>query len=735
MRISLVIVFSLLQLTVFAQKASTWIESGDEAMENGEFYTATQRYHEAWLLDSTSFDLTVKYAEALRLSKQYQEAERLYDKAYHKDRGRIFEKGLFYLASMQKLNGEYRESLRNFKRYHRQIRREEDTYEFKKTEQEIESLLYAMNARVDSGEVEIKHISRPVNTENAEFSPFPGPDSTLFFSRLVTGNIDSESLPTAQIYSSQMALDHLDNPVLLDSNINKAGAHQANLTFDQEVKRIYFSRCAGPNNCEIYTAVKNGDRFTNIQPLEDVNISGYNTTMPHFAMIGNQGVLFFSSDRPGGNGKMDIWYSEGTGTDFSTPKNAGDKVNSIDSEVTPFYLDNRLYFSSDWHEGFGGFDLFSSTGIPGKFESPKNLGRPINSRVNDLYYSYSKQWKTGFLVSNRPGSFYNKGETCCTDLYSFGYADSINIDTSEYASLEELNDYLPVTLYFHNDRPNPATLDTTTDLTYLETYTDYLSRSETYIEKMTAGFSGDEKEEKAYEVEEFFSLFVEKGMNDLNTFTDLLQKELESGKEVELAIRGFASPRAKTDYNEHLAKRRINSLVNYLKDFENGKLLPYFADTASSGGSLEIVQIPFGETKAASDVSDALQDEEESIYSVAASLERKIEITSVQPDTNKVEPTEINLGIVAPQKSVPFSHTLKNDFVRTMTIDSVIVSCDCISGSLPGDSIAAGDSLTFQFSFNSEEYRGEVLRQVLFYLNGNTEPRILKIRAFVRRED
>jgi outer membrane protein OmpA-like peptidoglycan-associated protein len=261
-----------------------------------------------------------------------------------------------------------------------------------------------------------------------------------------------------------------------------------------------------------------------------------------------------------------------------------------------------------------------------------------------------------------------------------------------------------------------------------------------YSEIEQASRSGQEvdmtaEEEKAYEVEEFFSLFVEKGMNDLNTFTDLLQKELESGKEVELAIRGFASPRAKTDYNEHLAKRRINSLVNYLKDFENGKLLPYFADTASSGGSLEIVQIPFGETKAASDVSDALQDEEESIYSVAASLERKIEITSVQPDTNKVEPTEINLGIVAPQKSVPFSHTLKNDFVRTMTIDSVIVSCDCISGSLPGDSIAAGDSLTFQFSFNSEEYRGEVLRQVLFYLNGNTEPRILKIRAFVRRED
>ncbi|MFZ6051378.1 DUF1573 domain-containing protein [Halocola ammonii] len=735
MRYSIIVWLLFMPLVVFAQKASTWIESGDQAMERGEYYTATQRYHEAWLLDSTSFDLTVKYAEALRLSKQYQEAERLYDKAYHKDRGRIFEKGLFYLAAMQKLNGNYRESLRNFKRYHRQVRREEETYEFKKTEQEIESLLFAMNARLDSGEVEIRHISSSVNTVNAELAPFPGPDSTLYFARLKTGAVDSESLPTAKIYASQMAFDRFGEPLLLDSSINRNGYHQANLTFTPDGKRVYFSRCEGQSNCQIFTAQKNGDSWTNIHLLESVNAEGYNSTMPHFSMIGENGVLFFASDRPGGEGKMDIWYSQGEGTDFSKPKNVGPVLNSIDSEVAPFYLDNKLYFSSDWHEGFGGFDLFFSEGRPDKFQQPINLGEPLNSRVNDLYYTYSKEWNAGFLVSNRPGSLHDKGETCCTDLYAFSYTDSTEIDTSEYASLEELNDYLPVTLYFHNDRPNPATLDTTTELTYLQTYEDYLSRRENYINRVSKGLSAEAKEEKVHEMEEFFSLFVEKGMDDLNTFISLLEKELEDGKEVELAIRGFASPRAKSDYNEHLAKRRINSLVNYLREYESGKLLPYFADSAASGGSLEIIEIPFGETKAAADVSDELQDEDQSIYSVAASLERKIEIMSVQRDTNKVEISEIDLGDVPPEMAIPFTYSLSNSFVDTMSIDSVIVSCDCISGSLPGEYISPGDTLEFEFSFNSEGYRGEVWRRVLFYVNNQPEPRVLEIRAFVRRED
>lgn len=738
MRTLLIVLFLTTGSILCAQKASTWIESGDRAMEESEFYTAAQRYQEAWLLDSSSFDLTVKYAEALRLSKQYRGAERLYEKAYEKDQGRIFEKGLFWLAAMQKLNGNYREALRNYKRYLRGIRREKDSYEYKKSEKEIESILFAMNARSDSGEVEINHVSQPVNTQDAEFSPYPGPDSLLYFSRIATGDLDDDEQALSKIYSAQKAFEKIDNPELLDNAINTAGMHQANLTFTPDETRVYFSRCSDLSQCRIFTAGKKGDAWQEIEALDEINLEGYTSTMPHYTSVNGVNVLFFASNRPGSQGKMDIWYSEEKNGKFAKPKNAGSSVNSIDNEISPFFLGEYLYFSSDWHGGFGGYDIFKARGEPGNFGNPENLGIPINSRVNDLSYSYSSDWQAGFLVSNRPGSFHNKGETCCTDIYSITYNDSTQVDTSEYASLDELNAFLPITLYFHNDRPNPATRDTTTELTYLETYRDYIGRKENYLKQVAGKASGEEKEERVYEMEEFFSLRVEKGMDDLNTFTELLLQELEEGREVELAVKGFASPRAKSDYNERLTKRRINSMVNYLRAFDEGVFLPYFADTAASGGSIEIIQIPFGESQAAAEVSDELQDEEGSIYSVGASMERKIEIISIQRDENKEESPDIGkieLGEVPAQENIPFHYFLKNDSAKTMKIDSVIISCDCISGVLPTDTIAANDSLRFPFSFNSEGYLGEVEREIQFFLNGAKEPLTIKVHALVRREE
>ena len=181
-----------------------------------------------------------------------------------------------------------------------------------------------------------------------------------------------------------------------------------------------------------------------------------------------------------------------------------------------------------------------------------------------------------------------------------------------------------MTLYFHNDRPNPRTTKTTTELNYLTTYKDYIERIPTYENEYSKGLSGLKEEEAILDIQDFFKDYVEKGVKDLALFTELLYLELEKGTEIELTVKGFASPLAKTDYNVNLTERRISSMVNYLKEVDGGKFNKYL-----NSDKLIIKRIPFGEYTANKLVSDNLNDKRNSVYSRAAALERKIEIQSV----------------------------------------------------------------------------------------------------------
>ncbi|MCB0381376.1 MAG: hypothetical protein KDD24_08970, partial [Flavobacteriales bacterium] len=301
--------------------------------------------------------------------------------------------------------------------------------------------------------------------------------------------------------------------------------------------------------------------------------------------------------------------------------------------ITLFYNfeESSLYFSSNWHAGFGGFDIFSSKTDLKNYEPVKNIGFPINTSTNDFYYSI--KGKTALLTSNRKGSYTKKGETCCNDVYYYGIPDTIK---TVFTTLEELNRYLPVKLYFHNDHPNPRSRDTTTTLNYVSTYKDYTRLYNEYKREFSNGLKGVEKDDAMVDIEDLFSSYIDKGAKDLEMFTPLLIKELEAGKQVALTIKGFASPLSKSDYNVNLTLRRISSLINYLSEYENGKLLPYINGAAENGGLLTFTKVPFGEYQSVKEISDDLADKRNSVYSPGAALERKIEIIAITvTDTNQ----------------------------------------------------------------------------------------------------
>ena len=169
-------------------------------------------------------------------------------------------------------------------------------------------------------------------------------------------------------------------------------------------------------------------------------------------------------------------------------------------------------------------------------------------------------------------------------------------------------------MFFHNNEPEPGIKEDETKQTYQEAYVSYFKKRSTYMKKNKNNVS----------VELFFEKNLKEGYNNLNILLSHLLDELEEGAIIEIQIKGYSSPLHDIGYNKSLSKRRINSLVNYILQFNNLSLSKYLRSNL-----LKIEQLSFGESKSATNVSDDPKKIQESIYSIPAMLERKIEIIGV----------------------------------------------------------------------------------------------------------
>jgi TonB family protein len=190
---------------------------------------------------------------------------------------------------------------------------------------------------------------------------------------------------------------------------------------------------------------------------------------------------------------------------------------------------------------------------------------------------------------------------------------------------EKMGKMMPITLYFDNDRPDPNSKETITVKSYSLAYQDYFALKDTYKAKYSKGLTDQKKTDAEAEMEQFFNGSVKAEYDKLVEFTDLLLKVLKTGKTITLNVAGFASPLSDNDYNAKISSRRISSFRNYLNDFGGGVLTSYIYN-----GQLTINENPQGESISAGSVSDNFNDQKNSVYSVAAAKERKIQITIIQ---------------------------------------------------------------------------------------------------------
>lgn len=725
--ISHIIFIILFQSIGFGQTKSQLITEGDKSFQEGDFYGSGSYYKQALDYDSLDMGVAMKYAEALRLQNNYKKAAYYYNKIYFKDGGREYPKAVFWLASMQKINGDYLGSYKTWKRV-KTIYRKSNTYENKKAKQEIRGSAFARRAEKYRNNAVVKNIGEGVNTVASEFNPIIK-DNQLFFSSMRAKKIGMDNQVLDEVYKVKLYKANV-----VDSNwkteddlpftINSPQYHNANSCFSSDGTQFYFTRCDENNKCKLMFSVYKYGKWGSAREMK-INSPSATTTQPMSFNKNGEEYLFFVSDRKGGFGKLDIWYTtrKGKGS-FGTPINAGKQVNSIDNEITPFYdlKKKRLYFSSDWHAGLGGFDIFESLGNPERLTRPKNLGMPINSRWNDLYYFVDTLTDTNYLASNREGSMTDKNATCCNDIYSVAFPEDIIPEKIVIETLEDINKYLPVTLYFHNDCPNPRTTKTTTELNYLTTYDDYIKLVPTYKKEYSKGLREMKEEEAILDIDDFFKDFVEKGVNDLDLFTKLLYLELEKGIEIELTVKGFASPLAKTDYNVKLTGRRISSLKNYLNEFENGKFRKYI-----NSNRLSFKEVPFGEYTASNLVSDNVNDKRNSVYSRAAALERKIEIMSVsyknQPEMKapriNFNKESIDLGKRKNGIPIEVNFTITNDGNAPLIISDIEGSCSCTVIKNDKTPLQPGDSRIIKADINTEQLFGKQTKTVTVKSNAN----------------
>ncbi len=150
--------------------------------------------------------------------------------------------------------------------------------------------------------------------------------------------------------------------------------------------------------------------------IEDLPFNNDSYSVAHPALSPDGKVLYFASDMTGSRGQSDLWRvvikDDGT---FSSPENLGPKINTEARETFPFVTsDTTLYFASDGHPGLGGLDIFAVKLAYLSFEGKVlNVGRPVNSAMDDFTYIISDSTKRGFFASNRPGG---EGDD---DIYSF----------------------------------------------------------------------------------------------------------------------------------------------------------------------------------------------------------------------------------------------------------------------------------------------------------------------------
>lgn len=396
-------------------------------IKDGSYYNAAEYLEDVVKAKPNKISRVHQLAELNRYLRDYKKAEQYYKQVLDKDAEK-FPEDNYYYALMLKANGKYEEAKKKFQEFLK-MKDSKDYPQLKSlAKSDIAGCDTAIALLANPTKIKVTHEEGVVNKPLQDFAPKPLKNNRILYSGLKSDTAINIDLATHDYYTSIFTADKQGgvwaNQLELPSPPNDPKTHVGNAVFTADENTIIFTKCDQSPltfmKCKLYISKKEGKDWGNAEELKNLNKEEFSTTQPAFGKDkdGNT-ILYFASNR-GKGGDFDLYYAKmNKDGSFDAPQRLGNEINTAGDELTPYFNEktNTFYFSSNGHPGFGGLDVFKTVGTPGNFGEVRNLGAPINSGADDLYYVLDEKGNKGFLVSNREGTISQRGSTCCDDIW------------------------------------------------------------------------------------------------------------------------------------------------------------------------------------------------------------------------------------------------------------------------------------------------------------------------------
>jgi outer membrane protein OmpA-like peptidoglycan-associated protein/tetratricopeptide (TPR) repeat protein len=415
-----IVVFMLVSTNTLAQKD---LQNANQLFSKLAYADAIPKYEKFIANDSSALEAKVKLADCYRMTGNYVEAEKWYAKVAVNEKATDLDR--FHYGQMLMNNGRYAEAKKWLKVSQQERPHDERSENFLSAIDKIEMLF------ADSVNYKVSNLA--TNNNGNDFSP-------VYYKEGIVYTASKTSVPHAKTHSwtgeSFTKLYRTENgmttPFAKEIQV-KFNNGPASFGSENEIYSTTNILKVAKSKHDIYKLNivyskfngKNWSKPTNFK----YNSPQYNIAHPSATADGKR--LYFSSDMPGGEGGMDLYYSDLTSEGWSAPVNLGKDVNTPGNEVFPMiHLEGALYFASNGHEGIGGLDVHV-TSFDSVWQKPIALPYPVNSRYDDFGFIINNEKNSGYFASNRPGG---KGGD---DIYNFEFTPSLldgivlNEDTKE----------------------------------------------------------------------------------------------------------------------------------------------------------------------------------------------------------------------------------------------------------------------------------------------------------------
>lgn len=406
------------------------LTAATESEQLGDYYNASEWYEMAYK-EERNYDLVPRIAGLQYKLRNYDKAAKYYERLFKREQDNEYADLRLPYAMCLKQLGNYQGALDEFNLFKSFS---EDPAAIALADKEIEGIdLYPSLA--ENVEVEINPADKNINYGSAEARPIEYLDGTLYFSSFKTNKkLDFKEIDDdyhMKIFTAETEGEGFGKAKALNKAINREDYHTSNPSFSSDGNEMYFTRSLFEDTelvqSVIYMSYKKDEGWK--PPLELATVNGdWLAKHPCVGELYGKRVLIFSSDMEGGQGGFDLYYSNINGDgNYSSPVNMGTDINTAGDEVTPFYQDGNLYYSSDGLPTIGGFDIFKTTWDGVNWSAPANMGKNYNSSLDDLYLTFSAGGNRGYLVSNRPYDNKKKIEnnTCCDDVFTIKVRDLV----------------------------------------------------------------------------------------------------------------------------------------------------------------------------------------------------------------------------------------------------------------------------------------------------------------------